>query len=82
MAMKTTLTLLAALSLATAASAGYPANKPCSGKKGGIAHCEGKYFVCRDGTTSQSKQDCRAFLGLPAEAGDDSRPPRKKDKNQ
>lgn len=50
--------------LSSAATAAYPANKPCSGKKGGISHCQGQYFVCRDGSTSQSKKDCRAFLGI------------------
>lgn len=60
---KLTIIVLAA-SLSTLASAGYPANKPCSGKKGGISHCQGQYFVCRDGSTSQSKKDCRAFLGI------------------
>lgn len=64
--MKRILTLLVAVSLATVASAGYPANKPCSGKKGGISHCQGQYFVCRDGTTSQSKKDCRSVLGSTA----------------
>lgn len=50
--------------MSVASAATYPANKPCSGKKGGISHCEGKAFVCRDGTTSQSKKDCRTFLGI------------------
>ena len=34
------------------------ANKPCSGKKGGISHCQGGKFVCNDGTISESKQNC------------------------
>lgn len=38
-------------------------NYPCSGKKGGIAHCLGQYFVCNDGSTSQSKKDCRTYPG-------------------
>ncbi|MET3892779.1 hypothetical protein ABIE41_003855 [Bosea sp. OAE506] len=33
-------------------------NTPCSGKKGGVSHCMGSYFVCKDGTTSQSKKPC------------------------
>ncbi|MCY1548755.1 hypothetical protein D9M68_848830 [compost metagenome] len=33
-------------------------NTPCSGKKGGIAHCSGAKFVCKDGTISQSKRTC------------------------
>lgn len=63
------------------ASAGYPANKPCSGKKGGISHCMGQYFICRDGTTSQSKKDCRVFLGLPADGSDDRKPRKKTGKD-
>lgn len=33
-------------------------NTPCSGKKGGISHCEGASFVCNDGSTSRSKKAC------------------------
>ena len=36
------------------------ANTPCSGRKGGISHCMGQYFICNDGTTSQSKKVCSA----------------------
>jgi hypothetical protein len=36
------------------------ANYPCSGKKGGISHCEGATFVCNDGTASGSKRNCSA----------------------
>ena len=32
--------------------------EPCSGRKGGINHCDGKYFICNDGSTSQSKKIC------------------------
>lgn len=32
--------------------------KPCSGKKGGISHCQGKKFVCNDGSISASKKIC------------------------
>lgn len=35
------------------------ANKPCSGKKGGISHCSGEKFVCNDGSISKSKKICR-----------------------
>lgn len=38
--------------------------EPCSGKKGGISHCLGSYFVCRDGSTSQSKRICTASSGV------------------
>lgn len=32
--------------------------KPCSGKKGGISHCQGTQFVCKDGSLSASKKSC------------------------
>lgn len=38
------------------------ANTPCSGKKGGIAHCDGARFVCNDGSYSASKKVCSAGL--------------------
>ncbi len=33
-------------------------NTPCSGKKGGVSHCENGKFVCKDGTISASKKIC------------------------
>lgn len=47
---------IAAFAFTTAAEA---RNTPCSGKKGGIAHCtkDGK-FMCKNGTISASKQIC------------------------
>lgn len=33
-------------------------NTPCSGKKGGVSHCDGAKFVCNDGSYSQSKKVC------------------------
>jgi hypothetical protein len=36
------------------------ANKACSGKKGGISHCQGEKFVCKDGSLSKSKRTCPA----------------------
>jgi len=33
-------------------------NAPCSGKKGGISHCDGARFVCNDGSYSRSKKSC------------------------
>ena len=36
------------------------ANQPCSGKKGGIARCDGALFVCNDGSISGSKRHCSA----------------------
>lgn len=41
----------------------YAANTPCSGRKGGISHCVGSTFVCNDGSTSASRQDCFAYMG-------------------
>jgi len=49
---------LTALSLQTEA-----ANTPCSGRKGGIARCDGELFLCNDGSISGSKKSCPAYLG-------------------
>jgi endonuclease G len=38
------------------------AGAPCSGKKAGIAHCNGSQFVCNDGSTSKSTKDCSSFF--------------------
>ncbi|MDP1773016.1 MAG: DNA/RNA non-specific endonuclease [Methylobacter sp.] len=38
------------------------AGAPCSGKKAGIAHCNGSQFVCNDGSTSKSVKDCSSFF--------------------
>lgn len=32
--------------------------QPCSGSKGGISHCDGSKFVCKDGSISGSKKVC------------------------
>lgn len=32
--------------------------QPCSGSKGGISHCDGSKFVCKDGSISASKKIC------------------------
>jgi endonuclease G len=42
--------------------AGYAANTPCSGKKGGISHCEGSRFVCNDGSYSRSQKNCSSVF--------------------
>lgn len=49
-----------ALLLSTPADA---ANYPCSGRKGGVSHCQGDIFVCNDGSVSGSKKSCQAQLG-------------------
>lgn len=46
----------AALALASPVSAATRA--PCSGKKGGVDHCDGGKFVCKDGSKSASKKTC------------------------
>lgn len=35
--------------------------KPCSGKKGGISHCQGTKYVCKDGSISASKKSCNRY---------------------
>lgn len=40
------------------------ANQPCSGRKGGIAGCDGELFLCNDGSISASKKSCTAALGV------------------
>ncbi|NER62882.1 hypothetical protein G3436_01925 [Pseudomonas sp. MAFF212427] len=39
------------------------ANTPCSGRKGGIAGCDGDAFLCNDGSISASKRSCPAYTG-------------------
>ena len=58
--------LRAVLACAVMASATFhvnAANYPCSGKKGGVAHCAGEQFVCNDGSISGSKRSCSAEMG-------------------
>lgn len=51
--------LLASLLLISSLT--FAANTPCSGKKGGIDHCDGSKFVCKDGSYSQSKKMCSGY---------------------
>jgi hypothetical protein len=51
--------------LITTMPALHAANTPCSGKKGGISHCQGRTFVCNDGSVSASKKNCSATMGVP-----------------
>lgn len=60
--------LLVLLSLGLPSTA-LAANTPCSGSKGGISHCEGETFFCKDGSASGSKKSCPAVFG-----GTSSRP--------
>lgn len=55
--------LFTAVLLLTTLPAAHAANYPCSGKKGGISHCEGATFICNDGSASNSKSDCSAERG-------------------
>lgn len=38
-------------------------NTPCSGRKSGIAACQGETFICNDGSVSGSKRSCSAYMG-------------------
>ncbi len=51
------LSLLLVLSWLNVAEAGR-GRQPCSGKKGGVSHCDGSKFVCNDGSISASKKIC------------------------
>lgn len=55
--------LCAAMLLASHAAL---ANYPCSGSKGGVAHCAGASFVCNDGSISASKKVCSGAPAQPA----------------
>lgn len=50
--------LLAALAFSLATVPALARNTPCSGKKGGVSHCSGTKFVCKDGSISGSKKTC------------------------
>ncbi|MBF0416547.1 MAG: hypothetical protein HQL77_07705 [Magnetococcales bacterium] len=76
--MKTThwVAILIALSIPSLVMA---ANMPCSGKKGGISHCQDGRFVCKDGSVSMSKKTCSGYgkkaevPGIPTNAHDGKR---------
>ncbi|HHX4932254.1 TPA: hypothetical protein ACVB6J_003669 [Acinetobacter baumannii] len=51
------LSLLLVLGSLSVAEAGR-GRQPCSGKKGGVSHCDGSKFVCNDGSISASKKIC------------------------
>jgi endonuclease YncB( thermonuclease family) len=53
------ITLLTLGAFFTPANAG---NYPCSKSKGGVDHCQGSKFVCRDGSVSASKRKCTPSL--------------------
>lgn len=51
------------LALCLAAPVAQAGNTPCSGRKGGIAGCDGDTFLCNDGSISASKKSCSALYG-------------------
>ncbi|MDH0732718.1 hypothetical protein N5F23_19750 [Pseudomonas sichuanensis] len=64
------------LALCLAAPVANAGNTPCSGRKGGIAGCDGSTFLCNDGSISASKKNCSARYGgrpsiQPLRASDD-----------
>lgn len=50
--------IVSAFLLVTANQA-HARNYPCSGKKGGVSHCQNGKFICKDGSVSGSKKICR-----------------------
>jgi hypothetical protein len=50
--------LVAAVLAVIAVSAAEATNTPCSGRKGGVAGCQGETFICNDGSVSGSKKSC------------------------
>jgi hypothetical protein len=48
--------------LIVAPTSAHGANTPCSGRKGGVARCQGETFICRDGSVSASKKSCSAGM--------------------
>lgn len=61
--------LIALLGLWLLAWPAQAANYPCSGSKGGVAHCSGELFVCNDGSISGSKKVCTGPQGGGAARG-------------
>ncbi|WP_409276977.1 YdcA family protein [Pseudomonas defluvii] len=55
--------LLLGILLLCSATSVMAANTPCSGRKGGVAGCDGDLFLCNDGSISGSKKSCTAYLG-------------------
>jgi len=60
---KIVLALLSVFITLAAVQAALAANTPCSGRKGGISHCQGATFICNDGSVSASKKSCAAVFG-------------------
>ena len=45
--------------LAIVSSNSFAERKSCSGKKGGVVGCSNGKYICKDGSTSQSKKKCK-----------------------
>ena len=58
MLSRTAIAITLAAVVAVFAATAQARNTPCSGKKGGVSHCSGGKFVCKDGTISRSKYTC------------------------
>ncbi|WP_343350968.1 hypothetical protein [Pseudomonas sediminis] len=58
------LCLVIAAALGLSSLEAIAANTPCSGRKGGIAGCDGDLFLCNDGSISGSKKSCTAYMGV------------------
>ncbi len=56
--MKKSLIALIGIVMAVVSTQSVATNYPCSGKKGGVSHCENGKFVCKDGSVSKSKKIC------------------------
>lgn len=60
--MRKIILLLVSGILFTAQADAARGRQPCSGSKGGIAHCTSEgHFVCNDGSLSQSKRFCSGY---------------------
>ncbi|MGV8676932.1 YdcA family protein [Pseudomonas aeruginosa] len=57
------LCLVIAVALCLSSLEAVAANTPCSGRKGGVASCDGDLFLCNDGSISGSKKSCSAYMG-------------------
>ncbi|WP_257229324.1 hypothetical protein [Pseudomonas sp. BMW13] len=62
--VRLSLCLVIAAALGLTALEAVAANTPCSGRKGGIAGCDGDLFLCNDGSISGSKKSCSAYMGM------------------
>lgn len=59
MRMHAIFTIALAAFITISAGAAHARNYPCSGKKGGVSHCQNGKFICKDGSVSGSKKICR-----------------------